>query len=835
MSPNDPSSISSQTPAEPGASLQSDASTPEALAIQTINRWHRSPRAFVTEALHVDRIELWQARVLDDIEGGASRISIRSGHGVGKALSVNEPVLTRFGWQPIGTIAVGDEIAAGDGSFCRVTGVWPQGERDLYKVQMDDGSYVIADADHLWTTTTRSERKHGLIGATRTTAEISQSLTFPNGPRPGLNHCIPTAGAVQHGESVLPIDPYTLGVWLGDGSRNSGRYTKPDETVAAELIAVGESFGTVSRTGQRTIHGIAGGLRLLGLFDKGSHERFVPTAYKHASISQRIAVLQGVLDTDGTVGGNQCVVLDTTAPQLAGDIAEIVRSLGGVCRRSERIGKLYDQEYRRVYRLYISLPASVAPFRAATKANRYRPRHDHKNRQRSVRRFIQSVTPVGRGEAVCITIDHPSELFLTRDHIVTHNSAILAWIVLWFMSTRHPAKAGCTAPTAHQLEDILWPEIALWHSRLEPELREKLKLTHLRLENADEPRLGFAVGRTARPEQPEALQGLHSPNALIVVDEASGVADSIFEVAAGVMSTPGAITVLAGNPTRMSGMFRDTHLRPGFCERWSRHHVSSEEVDRAAHHIEDIAARYGRDSNAFRVRVLGEFPTRDDDSVISLAACEAAVRRAGQVEPIRSVAPVWGLDVARFGDDRSALAKRCGNVLLEPVKAWQNKDTMQTAYLVQDEYAACDLDDRPARIYVDVIGVGAGVVDRMRELGLPVTGINVGEAAPANERYSRFRDELWFRGREWLLNGTSVLVDDRSLIAELCEPKYSFAATGKIVVERKQDLKDRGLPSPDLADAFLLTFAGGEHRRAEKPKEKRYSGRKPVTLSHMAA
>lgn len=393
-------------------------------------------------------------------------------------------------------------------------------------------------------------------------------------------------------------------------------------------------------------------------------------------------------------------------------------------------------------------------------------------------------------------------------------TALLAWIVLWFLCTHFPCKVGCTAPTSHQLRDILWPEIGLWFSRLPQALQARFRLKQLRIENAAHPDLCFAVGRTARREQPEALQGLHSPNTLIVVDEASGVDDRIFDVALGAMSTPGAVSLLAGNPTRVSGFFFDTHGR--LSRRWDCHQVSSEQVERARGHIDDILARYGRQSNAYRVRVSGEFPTAEEDSVIGRDACDAAVRRLGSVEPISSVAPVWGVDVARFGDDRSALAMRQANRLLQPVESWRGLDTMQTAGRIFEHWKLASHEDRPARIVVDVIGLGAGVADRLRELGLPVTGLNVGERPANRARYRNLRDELWFRGREWLEAGDAILPPDTALIAELTAPHYSFSSSGQIEVESKDEMKRRGLASPDLADAFLLTFAVGDQPRQPK-------------------
>lgn len=405
-------------------------------------------------------------------------------------------------------------------------------------------------------------------------------------------------------------------------------------------------------------------------------------------------------------------------------------------------------------------------------------------------------------------------------------STFLSWLVLHNHVCRFPAKTGTTAPTEHQLEDILWAEIGTWFKRLPDRFRESFRLTHLRLELKGHEEESFAAGRVSRPEHPEAFAGYHSPNMLLVGDEASGIPEPTYEVGLGAMSTVGARMALAGNPTRPSGFFFDCFNK--MRERWWTRRVSSEEVSRARGHIDDVIAMYGRDSNAYRIRVLGEFPTTADEQVIPLDLVEAAIKR--DVRDGDAWRPVWGLDVARFGDDRSALAKRQGPQLLEPVKWWRGKDLMQLAGLVMDEYRYAEQvtpDLVPSEILVDVIGLGAGVVDRLNELRLPVRGINVGEAASASDRYSRFRDELWFKGRTWFQDRNCKIPDDRALIAELVAPTYTFSSSGKIIVESKQDMKDRGVASPDLADAFLLTLAGGLDRRdpGELDRYRRKRGR----------
>ena len=197
--------------------------------------------------------------------------------------------------------------------------------------------------------------------------------------------------------------------------------------------------------------------------------------------------------------------------------------------------------------------------------------------------------------------------------------------------------------------------------------------------------------------------------------------------------------------------------------------------------------------------------------MIPLDWIEAAVDRDIKTVP----GPViWGLDVARFGDDLSALAKRRTNTLLGPIQVKRQFDTMQVAGWVLREYEDTPPADQPSSILVDVIGIGAGVVDRLKEMGLPVVGINVAERPSSNTRYMRYRDELWFLGREWFESRDCSMVDDSDLIGEMSTVTYRIGSTGKVEVMRKDEMKKEGRPSPDRADAFLLTF--GEQRYARK-------------------
>lgn len=395
-------------------------------------------------------------------------------------------------------------------------------------------------------------------------------------------------------------------------------------------------------------------------------------------------------------------------------------------------------------------------------------------------------------------------------------SAFMAWTILWFLACHFPAKVPATAPTGHQLSDILWAELGMWHRRLKeriPELGSEFEWTSEKFCLASNPQESFAVARTSRPENPEALQGFHSENILFLIDEASGVPEEVFQVAEGALSSEGAYVLMAANPTRTQGYFYDSHHK--MRGSWATLHVNGEDCSRVSRkYVEDMAAKYGTESSIYKIRVKGEF-AGTPDGVIPLDILDAA--RTRRVEPFGD--EVWGVDVARFGDDLSALAKRRGNALVERVKTWGGKDTMQTAGLIKNEYDSARR--KPTAIYVDVIGLGAGVVDRCKELDLPVVGVNVAESPSVGEQYMRLRDELWFMAREWFMRRDVSIPDDEDLIGELTLPTFKVLSNGKKQVESKDDIKKRAA-SPDRADAFCLTFARGGIKRGAWAKAIKY-------------
>jgi phage terminase large subunit len=379
----------------------------------------------------------------------------------------------------------------------------------------------------------------------------------------------------------------------------------------------------------------------------------------------------------------------------------------------------------------------------------------------------------------------------------------VALAAVWHVLMRVPSKTVVTAPTSSQLFDACFAEMKNVAKRLKPPFDNLLELKSDRIELKSHPESTFISCRTSRAEQPEALAGVHSPSVLLIADEASGIPSSVFEAASGSMSGHSATTILTGNPTRNTGFFYDTHNR--LRDDWYTMHVSCVDSPRVSEDfVEDMKRRYGEDSPAYHVRVLGNFPPSEEDTVIPVSLIEHAM--ANDIKVHEDTIAIWGLDVARQGGDASVLCKRQGPVI-HPLTVWRNLDLMQLTGAVKAEYDAMPPSKRPAEIIVDSNGFGAGVLDRLRELGLPARGLNVSERAMAKDTYLNLRAEIWFKMKMYLEGMDVSLPRDDALYAELAAPRYHFTSAGKLQVESKDSMKKRGVASPDRADAVALSLA----------------------------
>jgi phage terminase large subunit len=220
--------------------------------------------------------------------------------------------------------------------------------------------------------------------------------------------------------------------------------------------------------------------------------------------------------------------------------------------------------------------------------------------------------------------------------------------------------------------------------------------------------------------------------------------------------------------------------------------------------FQKMIEQYGEDSTVSRVEVMGEFPSSEDDTVIPMSLIRAAIDR--DVSLTASEPIIWGLDVARFGGDNSALCVRQGNTVFE-ITSFASMDLMQLCGVIKNRYDDATVLDKPQEILIDVIGIGAGVVDRLREQNLPVRGVNVSESPSSKNNYLNLRAELWFAIKDWLAQRDCRLPIDDELASELAAPLYKYTSTGKIKIESKDEMRKRGIKSPDKADALALTMA----------------------------
>lgn len=396
----------------------------------------------------------------------------------------------------------------------------------------------------------------------------------------------------------------------------------------------------------------------------------------------------------------------------------------------------------------------------------------------------------------------------------TGKSTVESWACIWFMCTRPYPKIPCTAPTQHQLFDILWAEISKWIRNC-PSLANDLIWTKEKLYMAGHPEEWFAVARTA--SKPDSLQGFHADNLLYIIDEASGVDDIVFEPVLGTMSTEGARLLMCGNPTQLSGFFYESHHKNR--SSYKTFHIDGRNSPRVSQEfVQTIIDMYGEDSDVFRVRVAGEFPKAENDVFIPLPLVEKGVMNELPKIAKKPLKIVIGVDVARFGDDSTVIVSNVDGHISKPIKR-HGQDTMATVgdivRLYKQLIQSYPMYSRKVYVMVDDTGVGGGVTDRLKEIKIEqkldkmgVVAVNFGEKIPDEEAADYFGNlptYMWSLVKDRLKDGSIQLPDDDNLVAELSTRKYKMTSTGKLVLESKDEMKKRGLPSPDNADAVALS------------------------------
>lgn len=362
--------------------------------------------------------------------------------GLGKAQPVDSPVLTPSGWRLMGELKVGDDVVGSDGKAKKIIGVFPQGERDIFRVCFSDGASVECDGDHLWEVWTAKRTNAGYQGSQRKVMSAAQLADFGVKDACGKRiFKVKTVAPIDcYDPKPLPLDPYILGALLGDGSlgKNSVHMTSADQEVVdsfnsalpdgvearpvASSGGIGYGITTGSRAGGAGRNPVLNYLREAGLAGMDSFTKFIPKAYMFASLEHRKQLLRGLIDTDGYIQpGTGTVIYYTVSDQLALDMVSLVRSLGGVARRTLK-KPTYEYKGNKLlgadcHIVTISLPNSVTPCRLKRKRALLVPKSKY-----PAAHYIDRIEPAGRKQAQCILIDSPDHLYVTQDYVLTHNT-----------------------------------------------------------------------------------------------------------------------------------------------------------------------------------------------------------------------------------------------------------------------------------------------------------------------------------------------------------------------------------------------------------------------------
>ncbi len=388
-------------------------------------------------------------------------------------------------------------------------------------------------------------------------------------------------------------------------------------------------------------------------------------------------------------------------------------------------------------------------------------------------------------------------------------SALISMLIQWALDTCEDTKIIITANTEPQMRTKTWPEVLKWRGLSITKHWWKPTKTGIFSTFPGHTDIWRCDAATWSEHNTEAFAGLHNKGKRIVVifDEASRIADKVWEVTEGALTDEDTeiIWIAFGNPTRNTGRFRECFGK--FRHLWKTRNIDSREVEGTNKaYLDEMVNTYGEDSDIVKVRVRGLFPSSSSLQFISQSLVDEAQARIVKTDPTDPL--VMGVDVARFGDDESTIYFRRGRDArsLPPI-ALRQVDTMTLASRVLELSRI----HNATAIFVDEGGIGAGVVDRLRQLNAPVFGIQFGGKPlgavhlAAGEKVANRRAEMWAIMREWLRGGAIPNIDQ--LASDLTGLEYSFNARDEIVLERKEHMKERGLASPDHGDGLALTFA----------------------------
>ncbi len=620
-----------------------------------------------------------------------------------EAQPLDAKVLTPSGWSRMGDMRVGSVVYGPDGLTRSVTRINDAGEHPVYRVGFSDGTSAQASHNHLWVVDNVWGKRAQRILRTH---ELADTFRYDSpGGQTQYRYRLPAVQPIQFPECTLPLDPYLIGCLLGDGhipAKGTITLTSADDEIVESVEAAlpagcraqsGEAYeyrlsthkGS-GRTANRFLHE---SIESLGMRGHNAPTKSIPLSYKFSSVADRIALLQGLMDTDGSASGG-VASYHTCSSVLAEDVKFVVNTLGGTATVNVKPDR---RGYRDMYVLHIALPGFDL-FRLSRKLDQLSPR------KHPVGRTVISVDYVGEKTVRCITVDAPDGLYLTDDCIVTHNSAFY--------------------------------------------------------------------------DRPGLIDAALASTSNCKID----------------VSTPNG----AGNPFYLK---RHSGKIPVFSFLWTDDPRKDKEwYERQVQTLDPIIVAQEIDCN-YEASVVDSFLPGE----IVMKAMQRGPKDVEARGPV-----IWGVDVARFGDDSSVLVQRQGRVVTS-VKKWQKVDTQWLAQEVWSQ--ARDAKITVDQIAVDDIGVGGGVSDRLAELAqgsnTKIERVNASIRVSDGRNYN-VRTKMWDDMREWLEDEPVSIPNDPQLKAELTALRYKFRS-GVRLLESKDEAKRRGIKSPDIADALALTFA----------------------------
>lgn len=407
--------------------------------------------------------------------------------------------------------------------------------------------------------------------------------------------------------------------------------------------------------------------------------------------------------------------------------------------------------------------------------------------------------------------DNPNTIVISAN--AQGKSWVSAAIVLWFLFTHKGSLVATTAPTFRQIMNVLWAEISKMYYGARIPLGGELTTGKLMV---DEKEKWFALGIPASEEV--RFQGLHAEEILVIFDEAAGIPPEIYTAASGNLTSDKSRWLLIGNPTSPTGMFYEYSKNPN----WNKITLNALESPAiqfpekypflaSKKWCMERAAEWGTSSPMYQARVLGEFPVEGDDTLIPLKWLDDAVKRymekSGK-DLLVSEHMYIGLDVAAMGNDKTVCATYQPNKIL-PLKKAQGKELSTVKHLVQGEAIAAG--NKLMQITTDDTGLGGGPTSDLRAMGYPVLGVNFANKSQNKRFFRRLKDEIMWNFREVMRAGEIALPPDDELISQLASIKYKIEqSTGLIEIEPKEEMKKRGMKSPDCAWAVALAVWGAK-------------------------